>query len=110
MEAADAEDADVVVVGSHGRGPVGRLLLGSVSSYVVEHAGARVLVVRPDQSLEDVTDPGHAFDHGDRTIETRQRAGRRSQAPVQASRTTGHMAPCKRRSGPCQPGCDQTAL
>jgi nucleotide-binding universal stress UspA family protein len=62
MEAADAEDADVVVVGSHGRGPVGRRLLGSVSSYVVDHAGTRVLVVRPDQGLEDVIAPGHALD------------------------------------------------
>ena len=47
VEAAEAEHADMVLVGSHGRGPVGRLLLGSVSEYVVRNAPCPVLVVRP---------------------------------------------------------------
>ena len=51
IEAARAEAADLIVVGSHARGPVGRLLLGSVSSYVVSHASVRVLVIRPGQDL-----------------------------------------------------------
>jgi nucleotide-binding universal stress UspA family protein len=54
IEAAEAEGADVIVVGSHARGPVGRLLLGSVSSYVVDHAKRTVVVVRPGQRLDDV--------------------------------------------------------
>lgn len=54
VDAAEAEGADVIVVGSHDRGPVGRLLLGSVSSYVVDHGGRPVLVIRPDQQLGDV--------------------------------------------------------
>jgi nucleotide-binding universal stress UspA family protein len=54
LEAADAEDADLIVVGSHGRGPIGRLLLGSISSYVVDHAPRRVVVVRPGEQLSDV--------------------------------------------------------
>lgn len=53
-EAAEAEAADVILVGSHGRGPVGRLLLGSVSSYVVAHGRLPVVVVRPGQQLDDV--------------------------------------------------------
>jgi nucleotide-binding universal stress UspA family protein len=40
--------ADVIVVGSHGRGAIERLLLGSVSEQVVRHAPCPVLVVRPE--------------------------------------------------------------
>ncbi len=47
VEAAAAEGADIVVVGTHGRGGIGRMLLGSVSEYVVRHASVPVLVVRP---------------------------------------------------------------
>jgi nucleotide-binding universal stress UspA family protein len=54
IEAAGAEGADVIVVGSHARGPIGRLLLGSVSSYVVDHGSRPVVVIRPGQRLEDV--------------------------------------------------------
>ena len=46
VAAAEAEGVDMVVVGSHGRGTVGRLLLGSVSEKVVRNAGCPVLVVR----------------------------------------------------------------
>ena len=44
--AADVH-ADVIVVGSHGRGAIERILLGSVSEQVVRHAPCPVLVVRP---------------------------------------------------------------
>jgi universal stress protein A len=46
VEAARAEHADLVIVGSHGRGSVGRLFIGSVSEHVVRHAPCPVLVVR----------------------------------------------------------------
>jgi nucleotide-binding universal stress UspA family protein len=58
IEAAEAEGADVIVVGSHDRGPVGRLLLGSVSAHVVEHGHGRVVVIRPGQDLDDVWPAG----------------------------------------------------
>jgi nucleotide-binding universal stress UspA family protein len=37
---------DVIIVGSHGKGFVSRVLLGSVSEYVMRHAPCPVLVVR----------------------------------------------------------------
>ncbi len=43
---------DVIVVGSHGRGAIERLLLGSVSEQVVRHAPCPVLVVRPPADAE----------------------------------------------------------
>ena len=39
-------EADLIVMGSHGKSNVDRLLLGSVSSFVVEHSSVSVLVVR----------------------------------------------------------------
>ena len=45
LEAAEAEDVDLVVVGSHGRGRLGRLVLGSTSSRVSTESLRRVLVV-----------------------------------------------------------------
>ncbi len=47
VDAAEAERADLIVVGSHERSTVGRFFLGSVSDYVVRHARAPVMVVRP---------------------------------------------------------------
>ncbi len=50
--AADAlveasRDADLVVVGTHGRGPVRSFLLGSVSQSVIKHAACPVVVMPP---------------------------------------------------------------
>jgi nucleotide-binding universal stress UspA family protein len=46
VEVARSEQVDLVVVGSHGRGAVGRFLVGSVSEHAVRHAPCPVLVVR----------------------------------------------------------------
>ena len=46
VAAADSEDADLIVVGSHGRSGVSRFFIGSVSDYVVRHAHCPVMVVR----------------------------------------------------------------
>lgn len=46
VDAAMAEGADLIVVGSRGHGTVGRFLIGSVSDHVVRHATCPVMVVR----------------------------------------------------------------
>jgi nucleotide-binding universal stress UspA family protein len=46
VDAAVSEGADLIVVGSHGRGRVGRFVLGSVSDHVIRNATAPVLIVR----------------------------------------------------------------
>ena len=46
---------DVIVVGSHGRGAIERLLLGSVSDQIVRHAPCPVLVIRPTPEKHEKT-------------------------------------------------------
>jgi nucleotide-binding universal stress UspA family protein len=41
------EHVDLIVIGTHGRGPVARFLLGSVADRVLRLAACPVLVVRP---------------------------------------------------------------
>lgn len=48
VEATARLDADLVVMATHGRGGLGRAMLGSVADHVVRHAGCPVLLVRPD--------------------------------------------------------------
>jgi nucleotide-binding universal stress UspA family protein len=49
-EAARAEGADRIVVGSHGRGRLGRIIAGSVSAEVLGRAACRVEVVAAEPS------------------------------------------------------------
>lgn len=68
---ATAEDvgADLIVVGSHGRTGVRRMMLGSISESIVRGAGCAVIVARPksyaDVALEQVVDahPGEGDHH-----------------------------------------------
>jgi len=46
-----SEEADMVVVGCYGRGALGRLILGSVSSGVVRHARCPVAIIRDEDPL-----------------------------------------------------------
>src|SRR5439155_18076193 len=47
VEYAKDVHADIIVVGTHGRSGVSRLLMGSVAEHVVRTAPCPVLVVRP---------------------------------------------------------------
>lgn len=52
LEYADAEDVDCIVMGTHGRSGLDRLLLGSVAQRVVRHTNVPVHIVR----VEDESD------------------------------------------------------
>jgi nucleotide-binding universal stress UspA family protein len=47
VKATEDLGVDLVIVGSHGRSEVDRLLLGSVSAFVVTNSRVNVMVVRP---------------------------------------------------------------
>ena len=49
VEFAEAEQCDLIVLGTHGHGPIHNMLLGSVAEKVVRKAKCPVLVVRPEQ-------------------------------------------------------------
>lgn len=53
VKAADAWGADLVIVGTHGRTGLRRLLMGSVARNVLHHAHCSVLVVRASESPPD---------------------------------------------------------
>lgn len=49
VEFVSAERADLLVLGSHGRTGLAKLMLGSVSSHATTHASCSVLVVKQDR-------------------------------------------------------------
>ena len=46
VNAAKQWPADLIVIGSHGRGAIGRTLLGSVAEAILRHAPCPVLVIK----------------------------------------------------------------
>jgi universal stress protein A len=46
LKLANEERVDLIVMGSHGRGWLGRFLLGSVAQHVMRHAACPVLIVK----------------------------------------------------------------
>lgn len=53
MKLADELNADMLVVGTHGRRGIGRMVLGSVAGTVIQGAGCPVLVARPPKPREE---------------------------------------------------------
>jgi nucleotide-binding universal stress UspA family protein len=51
-DAASTWDADLLVMTTHGRGPLSRLWLGSVADYVVRHATRPVLLIHPRDAVD----------------------------------------------------------
>jgi nucleotide-binding universal stress UspA family protein len=52
-----SEDSQMIVVGSRGSGALGRLLLGSVSAGLVQHARCPVAIIRPEPESADGNAP-----------------------------------------------------
>jgi nucleotide-binding universal stress UspA family protein len=46
---AEEQQIDLIVIGTHGRGPIGHMLLGSVAEKVVRKSPCPVLTVRQPQ-------------------------------------------------------------
>ena len=63
LEVAREVGADFIVIGTHDRGPVGRLVLGSVSQEIVRHARCNVILARykgyDDVQLEKIVETPH---------------------------------------------------
>ncbi|MGB3202780.1 MAG: universal stress protein [Nodosilinea sp.] len=57
---ADSWQADLIIVGSHGRRGLSELLLGSVSNYVMHHASCSVMVVHHTQNTASTLAPASA--------------------------------------------------
>lgn len=44
---AEEQEADLIIMGTHGHKGLNRMLLGSVTEYVMRHCGVPVLTIRP---------------------------------------------------------------
>jgi nucleotide-binding universal stress UspA family protein len=88
-----AEDADLLVVGSRGRGGFSGLLLGSVSIQVATHAHCPVAVVRghPDHRFDPVVVGVDVTHPNDRTIGLAFEQAAARHCPLQA--ITAHAVP-----------------
>jgi nucleotide-binding universal stress UspA family protein len=51
LSLADREKADVIVVGTHGRSGLSRLVMGSVAERLVRHSSVPVIPIRPGMQL-----------------------------------------------------------
>lgn len=53
---AKTQQADLIIVGSHGRRGLSEILIGSVSNYVTHHAPCSVLVIHAEPAAETTTE------------------------------------------------------
>jgi len=53
VRVAAEREVDLIVISSHGRTGLGRMIFGSTAEAVVRHAGCPVLVVKPPPDEEE---------------------------------------------------------
>jgi nucleotide-binding universal stress UspA family protein len=75
VEYAEREGCDLVVMGTHGRGGLDRLLLGSVAEKVVRASRVPVLTVRVDRSDEAPRGSTRAAEPSETDAETERESG-----------------------------------
>lgn len=51
LEAAKSESADIIVMGSHGRGGLDKLIMGSVAEKVLHHSSVPLFII-PTKEFE----------------------------------------------------------
>lgn len=57
LSLAENEDADLIVMGTHGRKGIDRILFGSVAEKVVKNSSRPVLTIRPSDDLVESDEP-----------------------------------------------------
>ena len=62
IETAQEWQADLIVVGSHGRGFWGRTMIGSTSDAIIHNAPCPVLVVRKSESINVKSSVANNYD------------------------------------------------
>lgn len=62
LSVAEETSADLIVMGAVGHSMISRMLLGSVSDYVANHAKCSVMIVRPQSEMTEIKNVLLAFD------------------------------------------------
>lgn len=62
-EYVEAASPDLLIMATHGRGPLSRFWLGSVADHMVRHASCPILLIRPDEDAEPDPRAEVSFDH-----------------------------------------------
>jgi len=82
---AEGNDCDLIVMGTHGRGGIDRLLLGSVAEKVVRSASIPVLTVRIDGDVPEGEAVGAAAEETTAGSAGSEDAGDREAAPEESA-------------------------
>lgn len=98
LSAAEEREADLVALGTSGKGAIRRFLLGSVAEHVVRRADVPVLSVRADEDVrveypyDSILVPTDGSEHASRAMERAVELARRHDATVHVLSVVDAMA------------------